>query len=374
MAKEAWRTAFSAGLVALLAGACVVPGCGSSDKKKILPPDGSAGEAGAASAAGGKGGAPQGGRAGTESAGEGGIGAATADAGAGGGAGVEEAGAAGASPDGGFGGSGASGPTLPDIDAGSDCVAPADDTLLSPTAAGLPTAGLAVWLRADHGVYLSADERVCAWVDQSGNDHVYTPANASTRPLWAAAGVGGKEALHFDAPGRYLATGGVLGIPAGSARTLIAVVQLVNTTARCSAVQQGQSGTPGIYVMLDANTFEGVPSHESVYVTDNDYSSELATSTAPRVHIYTLSTMAPGVDVLPNINYRVNGAPLTLVRNNAGLGNGTFEDFSGANYSAVGGDCPDAFIAEVLVYGRALTVPERVAVEASLEARYGIQP
>ncbi len=126
--------------------------------------------------------------------------------------------------------------------------------------------------------------------------------------------------------------------------------------------------------MVDANTYMGTPNHESVYVENNDYSTALATSTAARVHMYTFTTMTPGVDVLPNIDYRVNGTSLVLTRNNAGLGNGKFEDFSMANYSDVGGDCPDAFIAEALVYSRALSVTERATVEAALEARYGIQP
>jgi hypothetical protein len=84
--------------------------------------------------------------------------------------------------------------------------------------------------------------------------------------------------------------------------------------------------------------------------------------------------LVPGLDVLPNIDYRVNGTSLSLVRNNAGLGNGTIEDISGMNYTAIGSDCSDFYIAEAIVYSRALTVAESASIEAALEARYGIQP
>ena len=374
MAKVAWPSAVSLGLVAVLAGAWLVPGCGGSTKRTVQPPDGSAGEAGADSmGSGGKSGASHagnGGSAATAATGEGGAGAEAGEGGVAGEGGESATAGAGAAI--GVGGAGA---MLPDLDAGSDCVAPTDTTLLSPTVAGLPTAGLALWLRADRGVwYLSGDQHVCAWVDQSGADRVFVPANQSTRPLWEDAGLGGKAAVHVDGVGHHVATGGVLDIPPTSGRTLIAVERLVNTSARCGAIQQGQSGTPGTYLMMEANTYQGVPDHESVFLTNNDYSTPLATSTLPRVHTYTLKTLMPGLDVLPNIDYRVNGTSLSLVRNNAGLGNGTIEDISGMNYTAIGSDCSDFYIAEAIVYSRALTVAESASIEAALEARYGIQP
>jgi hypothetical protein len=76
--------------------------------------------------------------------------------------------------------------------------------------------------------------------------------------------------------------------------------------------------------------------------------------------------------VLPAIDYRVNGATQTLTRTAGGLGNGNFESFAGANFTSVGAGPADAFVAEVLVYDRALSVSERQAVEAALKTRYSI--
>jgi hypothetical protein len=257
-----------------------------------------------------------------------------------------------------------------DIDAGVDCLAPNDEAPLSAASAGLPSAGLALWLRADHGVYMTAANRVCAWADQSAQGALFVPAADLTRPLWEASGVGTAPAVHFDAAGRFLLANGVLGIAPTSARTFIAVVKLLNTSARCETLEQGLSGT-GEYLELDANTFNTAGNREGVVVMNNAYDSGLATGMVPRVHVYTLNNMTVGTPILDAVDYRVNGATQALTRT-GGSGNGTFEDFSGANYTAVGA-CPDALIAEVLVYDRALTVPERSTVEASLEARYAIQ-
>lgn len=259
--------------------------------------------------------------------------------------------------------------SVPLVDGGTGCVGPGAETVLSATNAGLPSRGLVLWLRGDRGVYKTSANRVCAWVDQSGNGNVLRAA--VNPPLWTGTGLGSKAAIHFDAASTYMTVGGVLGIAPKSGRTFVAVVQLVNTTGRCQAVMQGKSGSPGTYLNLDANTFQTAGSREGVYATNNAYDSALATSTSARVHAYTMDTLVPGTAVLSAINYRVNGASQSLTRNSGGLGNGNLEDFSGADFTLVG-SAPDAFIAEVLVYDRALSVSERASAEAALKARYGI--
>jgi hypothetical protein len=291
-----------------------------------------------------------------------------AGASTGGVAGAELGGAAGAEAGaGGAGGASDPGPVVT-VDAG--CLPPVTTKRLSPIAAGLPSAGLALWLRADRGIYATEQHRVCAWVDQSGNDQVFY-ANGQNRALWTEAGLGAQPAIDFDAAGRYLSTSGVLGIPATAGRTLIAVVQLVNTTGRFTALMQGQGNTPGTYVNLDTNTFQTAGSREGVYVTNNSYDTTLATSTSPRVHVFTIGSMAPTTPVLSTIDYRVNGVTQTLTRNPGGLGNGNVEDFSAANFTLVGSGTR-AFVAEAIVYGRALSAAERANIESALAARYGI--
>jgi hypothetical protein len=169
-----------------------------------------------------------------------------------------------------------------------------------------------------------------------------------------------------------MATGGAVDIPAASGRTFVAVVASVSTTKRFQPVTQGKAGTPGTYLGIDTNTFSTAGSREGVYVTNNAYDSALATSTAPRVHVFTISTMVAGTAVLPSIDYRVNGVAQTVTRTSGGLGNGNIESFAAADFTSVGSAGGDAIVAEALIYDHPLGVTERDALEAALIARYGI--
>jgi hypothetical protein len=295
-----------------------------------------------------------------------------------GGAGVAGAsGSAGASGNGGSAGAGGhasldGGVDAPVFDGGSDCIAPTGEAPLDAATAGFPAAGLVLWLRGDRGVYKTAGNAVCGWADQSGRGAILTPY--AGRPSWSATGIAGLPAVRSTAAGEGLSVGGVLGIAPTSARTIIAVSQLVSATNRFQACEQGQSGSPGTYIGLDANTFDTAGSREGVYMMNNAYDSALATTTAsPRIHVYTISTMTLGTPVLSGIDYRVDGVTQTLTRTSGGLGNGNFEDFSGANYTSVA-TTSEGIVAEVLIYDRALSVAERSAVEAALKTRYGITP
>jgi hypothetical protein len=369
MRQVSTRTFLTAIFLGAFAGSVCASGCGSSG-------GGKGGKAGADGAAGGA----AAGAAGADAAvGDGGTGGTTAGTG-----GVDAAGevsAEASSPDGPSDAAmdapvdvdGAPGDALaevlPSFDAGSDCVAPSGETPLSAAAAGLPSTGLALWLRGDRGIYKTAAQGVCAWADQSGHGTILT--GTGVRPAWTSNGLGGQPAVHFMAAGQQLGTSGVLGIAPTSARTIVAVLSLIATTQRFEAVFQGQSGTPGTYLGFDANTFGTVGNREGVYMMNNAYDSALATSSAPRIHVYTIPTMTPGAPILPGIDYRVNGATQALTRRPVGLGNGNFEDFSQANFTSVG-SLAEGIIAEVLVYDRALTVDERGAVETALKTRYAI--
>jgi hypothetical protein len=343
-------------LGAFAAGVCVI-GCGSSGggngaKDGAAGADAAAGDGGTADATAGTGGVDAAGETGAEASPDGPSDAPTA------------------APVDGDGGPGdALAEALPLFDAGSDCVAPSGETPLSAAAAGLPSTGLALWLRGDRGIYKTAAQGVCAWADQSGHGTVLT--GTGVRPAWTSNGLGGQPAVHFMAAGQQLGTSGVLGIAPTSARTIVAVLSLVATAQRFEAVFQGQGDTPGTYLGLDANTFGTVGNREGVYMMNNAYDSALATSSASRIHVYTMATMTPGAPILPAIDYRVNGATQTLTRRPVGLGNGNFEDFSQANFTSVG-SLAEGIIAEVLVYDRALTVDERGAVETALKTRYAV--
>jgi len=367
-----------AALVALVSW--VAWSCGSDPEKNSGRPSGPQGGEGGdgPSGSGGGGGAQLGGQAGERGEAENGGAAGKAEpalqagaSGEGGGAFGEGGAVSGGAVSGGAGGAGGEGGSEPVIDVGVGCIAPAKQAPLSAAAAGLPESGLRLWLRGDRGVYATDAQRVCAWADQSGNRHLLL-ANGVNRALWGGNSLGTQAAIFFDTANSYVSVAGVLDIAATSARTFIAVVQQVNTTGRFVAVMQGQGGTPGTYVNLDTNTFQTAGSREGVYVHNNAYDTTLATSSLPRVHVFTVGAMTPATAVLGAIDYRVNGATQTLTRTPGGLGNGNFENFSGANFTLVGSGTP-AIVAEAIIYDRALTIPERASAETALKSRYGIQ-
>jgi hypothetical protein len=266
------------------------------------------------------------------------------------------------------------------IDAGPGCHPVTSETTLSAAAAGLPAAGLALWLRADHGVYASTIDggapAVCAWLDLSGGTTILARSVPTAGPAWLATGIGANAAIQFSASTQALVTGGVLGIGATSARTFVAVEKLTSANGRFDPLQQGQGGSPGTYISIDANTWMTLGSLEGAYVTNNSFDTAAATTTAgARVHVLTVGTMSVGTPQAGAIAYRIDGQSMPL---SLRAGSGSFEDFSGANYTAVGGfgtpsmggTTTGGLVAEVLVYDRALTASEILAVEAALKARY----
>jgi hypothetical protein len=353
-----------------------VASCSSDDKKLVA--HGMAGEAGEGGAndTGGQSSAQSGnsaggasGLGGADAAAGAGTAASAADATAGAVSGGDAGGVSG-SDAGGVSGSDAGGSGIdPIIDVGAGCNPPPALPRLSATAAGLPADGLVLWLRADRGVYSTNAQRVCAWADQSGHERLLL-ASGQARPLFEATSLGSRPAIHFDTASSYLSVAGVLDIPPTSARTYVAVVQLVNTYARFQSVMQGEANTTGTYMAIDANTFGTSGGLEGVYTTSTSYDTTLATSVTSRVHVLTINTMVPGTETLRAVSYRVNGAAQTLVRVSGKLGN--IEDFSAANFTMVGNGA-SATMAEALIYDRALSVAESVAVEQALLARYGIQ-
>ena len=338
---------------------------------------GTGGISGRGGATAGAGGATAG--AGGATAGTGGATAGTGGATAGTGGAGGSAGAGGAAGNGGAGGSAdASADGSSDFDAGAGCVGPVAETPLSAASAGIPASGLVLWVRADHGIYKTAQDAVCVWRDQSGSGNDLRPYNG-TLPIWQNAAVGGQPAIHANLPGQVLYANNVLGIPATSGRTFIAVSKVMPANGRFNPIIQGQLNSASIHIAIDPNTWQTAGSREGAYVTNSSFDTSLATqTTAPRLHVLTVSTMAPGTALSSALAYRVDGVAQTLTIRS---GNGSIQSFAAANYTSVGAvnGSPssgvvegDGLVAEALIYNRPLAADEIAAVETAFKARYGI--
>lgn len=241
---------------------------------------------------------------------------------------------------------------------------------------GIPATGLSLWLRADLGVAtlnaVADGGTVCRWDDVSGNGRGFVPATA-TPPVLAPSGLSGKPAVSFVTSGHHMVRNDVLGMSATSGRTVAVYGSNADTTRRFQFFHQGKVGTAGTFFGLDTNTFNTVGSRRGVYVTNNAYDSNVATSTAPHTEILSISSFAAGGS-LPNVLvYAVDGTVTTLTRTSGGLGNGKVEDFTPADITFFGSGAAGhlgAQLGEMLVYDRELTAPERLAIEQYFKARF----
>jgi hypothetical protein len=238
--------------------------------------------------------------------------------------------------------------------------------------AGLPASGLRLWLRADTALAVVDGGAVCRWEDVSGNGQHFVPGTA-TPPWLSPAGLRGHPAVSFPGPSRHLTRSGVLGISATAGRTIAVIGLTQDTVRRFQYLIMGHAGSAGTYFSTDMNAFNTSGSKEGVYVTNNAYDADLATAAEVRTHVFSISSFAPGGDLPGVVQYSVSGTLRTLTRTPGGLGNGTVEDFSSADFTSVGlgtSGFTGALVGDVLVYDRALSATERTAVEAYLQARY----
>ena len=238
---------------------------------------------------------------------------------------------------------------------------------LSAAAAGIPTSGLSLWLRADAGIAFDAQAGVCVWQDQSGNGRDVSQPDPAARPKTGAT-LGGKPALNVD-PGQILLRPDMLGIGASSARSIVAVYAL-DTAATRFTIYQGDPTTNYAYVGLDDNTFQTIGNRYGCYITSQAYDGNLVTDLAPHVRTFIADTMQPGQPVLGNTHCRLDAGEMTLTYRCCDA-SGLIGDLSTATTTFVpaGGD---ATLAEVLFYDTALSPAVLSQLEAQLGTRYGI--
>lgn len=236
--------------------------------------------------------------------------------------------------------------------------------------AGLPEAGIALWLRADLGLATKDGGVVCRWDDVSGNSRAFLPGTA-TPPVVETAALNGKPSITFTGNTSYLYRNDVLGLPATSGRTFAAYGRSTDTTHRNQYIYQAAPGTPGTYVGVDTNTFLTAGNREGVYAANNAFDSNVATSTTPHSYIFSVASLVVGSPLPAGLVYAIDGTATTLTKT---AGTGLVEDFSAANVTWIGTATDPAFttktLAEVLVYDHALSPTERTAVAAYFQSRY----
>ena len=231
---------------------------------------------------------------------------------------------------------------------------------IDPTTSLIPRNGLQTWLRADTGVVLNG-MTVSQWTDQSGHQFNALQPTAASQPTLQHDSLTDPTALAFDGASTYLTLpSGYSDFTQGS--TVILVTQPGGTTGDFLDLGNG-AASDNLIFGLNANSLGGL--------TTQTFNGSTPSS------LNTPSGVAPGnYQILENIQSTANIA--TQYDNGTPLGSGLLNPLNNLtradNYlgtTAAGGTSYyPGTITEILIYNRALTDPERQAIETYLNTRY----
>ena len=216
--------------------------------------------------------------------------------------------------------------------------------------------GCLVWLRADLGVTFTGTA-ASAWADQSGTAHDASQATGANQPTFSATAMNGFPAIVGDGATRYMKTAA---FTIGSAATLIAAVQPAGTMTSYARILEQQ---------YNATYFLGLDTTQAHYklIVDN--------AVAPY-------GAAHGGTVTNGANAIVTGvysSPTgTLYVNGSAVGSDSFTAPGASSLplwimQAFSGNALwNGYLAEAIVFNRALTSAELARVHRYLGNRYGV--
>ena len=199
--------------------------------------------------------------------------------------------------------------------------------------------------------------KVASWADQSGNGKNATAIKA---PLYATNSINGKPALVF-ANNEYLTTSNIFN--GSNPRTMFAVYYIDSEEYSNTVVAQSNEDDTvvGTYFMLQSRIDQNSSPYLAGYVDDLSGPAFVSPELLIGMADYdgtTARLFKNGVEVNSDVkNYNTHNGQLYIGACN----------IAGAVVEYFGGK-----IAEIVLYNRVLTTPERQQVEAYLKAKYAI--
>jgi hypothetical protein len=233
--------------------------------------------------------------------------------------------------------------------------------------------GLSLWLKADAGVTLSGSD-VIAWADQSGNENNATARTGN--PTFVSSVINGKPILRFDGTANLI-TNDFFAHNYDTPITIIAV-----SKASASTVRGAQPTARYIAGVTNNGGYEYGLSY-GAYETENpNFSNSYGISYVGGADIESSAMGENEKRIASTIN---SGSQISFFLDGTLVGTADPADQSGGNNStgafSIGSDVVlneiDNFfctcdIAEIIIYNRAITTPERQQVEAYLNQKYAI--
>jgi hypothetical protein len=226
--------------------------------------------------------------------------------------------------------------------------------------------GLSLWLKADAGVTLSGSN-VTAWADQSGNGK--NAVGASTFPTLQSNAINGLPAIRFNNTGldtSRFSISSSFNLKNSSAFVVVKQLSLENAFPRYlsfpSLNDLDYNADDGLAVLFN----NGVP---QLQITSNTIDTVISDATADNV----FAIASYKIDNSGNISAFYNGGSEGTGQNsNMASQNGVSEIYIGQSPSNITTEGIYGDIAEIVMYSRSVTTPERQQVEAYLNAKYAI--
>lgn len=226
---------------------------------------------------------------------------------------------------------------------------------------GISSVGLALWLKADVGVFrdLAATtpaghaDPVALWQDQSGNGHHFSQALSESRPFYDANSLNNGPSIAFDATDDTLVNN-TLALAAGD-RTVI-VAFLANDDG--DTLQYVLDAQTGRFVCAHLGNGGGAPGfYDGAW-------QEVGVATT-------------GAQVL---TWYFSGSTGTIYRNGVSLGSAAYNPVAIGGAIGLGGEYTqeangtvlDGLLGDVIVYDRALALGELSTVHEHLTTKYNI--
>jgi hypothetical protein len=219
--------------------------------------------------------------------------------------------------------------------------------------------GLVLSLRADLGVTTDAEGRISKWTNRASKSHLVTQASAVNRPMINKAAAFGQPTVYFDGRKRFMHIAGSL--LSNQDCTIIAVA---NDQSKHNKHREIISNWNGGLGNATTSLFLGLTAAANIRFSDNYNPAGVITNKHKPFAIFAMNTHS-GVNVFQN-----NG-PIAQRGNSLAKRNLTTPWVIGQQGN-IDGEYWHGHIAEILVYDRAITEPERLQVWSYLQKRYNL--
>jgi len=219
-----------------------------------------------------------------------------------------------------------------------------------------------LWLRGDLGITLNGGN-VSGWADQSGNNNNAAQANSANQPPYVATAMNGQPALKGDGANYWMKTSS---FSLGAQATLIAVVQCLEAP-----------GTQWYRRILEHNYaatyYLGTDSTGNQYkLIVDDSTAPFGTANGGTLVVGPPNVIVTGTYLAPTGTIYINGA--AAAHDSTSFTTPTPTSFPMYVMAQLGGAANfwHGYLAEVIVYNRALSASELSLVHRYLGARYGV--